>query len=414
MRCVRHKVLTMHLLLIHQNFPGQFRDLAPAWLEKGHQVSAISAADPPLSDAWRGLTHYQYQLPEQSSLTMLQRGKAVGGLCRELKKQGLTPDVVIAHSGWGEALHLRRIWGETPLIVMPELWGCSSALGIGFDSALDGKNLAGNPFELPNLVSELSLAQADAALVASRSQLQSFPHQLQGQLTLLPEGLDLSQVHPNSQATVVLPQTKPKAGEPIVTFVSRQLEPLRGLRQVLRAWPDVSKAHPQAQLLLIGDEFTNGYGVEAPMSESHLQDGMELWDQQVDRNRVHHLGYLDHSTMLQVLQCSACHLALSYPYTLSWSVLEAMACAAPLITNIGSPIEQELIQNKSGLIVPFNDHEALTKAILELLNNPLKRRSLGQAGRKVIEKRFNLQMSLQQYEQLFQNLQHNNVPATCA
>ena len=377
-------------------------------------MSAISAADPPLGDAWRGLTHYQYQLPEQSSLTMLKRGKAVGVLCRELKKQGLTPDVVIAHSGWGEALQLRRIWGNTPLIVMPELWGHASALGIGFDSALDGKTLDGNPFELPNLVSELSLAQADEALAASRSQLQSFPYPLQNQLTLMPEGLDLTKIHPNNQATVDLRQIHLKAGDPIVTFVSRQLEPLRGLRQVLRAWPSVSAAYPKAQLLLIGDEHNNGYGVETPISESHLQDGMALWDQQVDRNRIHLLGYLEHSTMLQVLQCSACHLALSYPYTLSWSVLEAMACAAPLITNIGSPIEQELIQNKSGLIVPFNDDEALTKAILELLNNPLKRRSLGLAGRKVVEKRFNLQKSLQQYEQLFQQLQRNNVPAACA
>jgi len=89
-------------------------------------------------------------------------------------------------------------------------------------------------------------------------------------------------------------------------------------------------------------------------------------------------------------------------------VLEAMACAAPLVTNLGSPIEPELIQNKSGLIVSFNDEEALTNAILELLNNPLKRRSLGQAGRKVVEERFNLRTSLIQYEQLFERLQRSH------
>ncbi len=398
----------MNLLLIHQNFPGQFRDLAPAWLEKGHQVSAISAADPPAGNAWSGLIHYMYQLPASSRLTMLQRGKTVGGICRELKKQELQPDFVLAHSGWGEALQLRSVWRNTPLIVMPELWGHASALGIGFDPDLNGKTLYGDPFLLPNLVSELCIIQANAALVASRNQLNSFPHQLRNKLTLLPEGLDLSTIHPNNKATVELANTYLKAGDPIVTFVSRQLEPLRGLRQVLRAWPEVSKAHPQAQLLLIGDEHHNGYGMETPSGDSHLQDCIALWDQQVDRNRVHLLGYVDHARMLQLLQCSACHLALSYPYTLSWSVLEAMACAAPIITNIGSPVEQELIDNQSGLVVPFDDPAALAAAILGLLSNPEQSRRLGQAGRKIVEERFNLQTSLKQYEELFQQLHRDS------
>ena len=401
----------MHLLLIHQNFPGQFRDLAPAWLQEGHQVSAISAADPPSGEAWSGLIHYGYEVPEPSSLTMLRRGKIVGQVCRKLQMQGLIPDLVLAHSGWGEALQLRRVWGKTPIIVMPELWGSPEALGIGFDSSLDGKTIEGEPFLLPNLVSELSIVQANEAFVASRSQLNSFPTSLRNQLTLLPEGLNLSKIQPNSQVTVELPQTHVKAGEPVVTFVSRQLEPLRGLRQILSAWPEVSRAHPQAQLLFIGDEFNNGYGVEAPNGESHLQDGMALWDEQVDRNRVHHLGYLKHQTMLEVLQCSACHLALSYPYTLSWSVLEAMACGAPLVTNLGSPIEAELIHNQSCLVVPFEDAEALAAAILQLLNNPDQRRKLAEAGRNVVEERFNLQTSLKQYEQLFHQFQGNNVPA---
>jgi len=401
----------MHLLLIHQNFPGQFRDLAPAWLKKGHQVSAISATNPPTGHGWNGLIHHQYQVPESSNPTLLQRGQTVGKLCRELKKQGLIPDIVLAHSGWGETLQMRRIWDKTPLIVMPELWGSSSTLGIEFDSALEGKTLEGDPFLLPNLVSELSIVQADAALVASNSQLQSFPQLLRNQLTLLPEGLDLSKIYPNSRASVDLKQIHIKAGEPIVTFVSRQLEPLRGLRQVIRAWPGVCKAHPKAQLLLIGDEFNNGYGVETPQGSSFLQDAMESWDETVDRDQVHRLGFLNHSEMLQILQCSACHLALSYPYTLSWSVLEALACAAPLITNTGSPIASELINNESGLIIPFNDDKALTIAILQLLNNPDKRISLGQAGRKLVEERFNIQISSNHFEELFNRLHCSHAPA---
>ena len=179
----------------------------------------------------------------------------------------------------------------------------------------------------------------------------------------------------------------------------------------MRAWPQVSRCHPDAQLLLVGDEFSNGYGLEQPNGSSHLQDLMAEWGDDVDRHRVHHLGVLEHTAMLQLLRCSACHMALSYPYTLSWSVLEAMACGAPLVTNSGSPVALELEHNRSGLIVPFNDTDALASAILQLLNHPEQRQSLGQAGRKVIEDRFNLATTLKRFDALFQQLQAGNRPA---
>ena len=111
---------------------------------------------------------------------------------------------------------------------------------------------------------------------------------------------------------------------------------------------------------------------------------------------------LDHVRLLQV---SACHLALSYPYTLSWSVLEAMACGAALVSNRhGSPIARELIDGHNGLLVPFNDHHALAQAVIELLNHPARRAQIGTAALHTIEQRFSLPKSLASFEQLFQQL----------
>ena len=100
----------MHLLLIHQNFPGQFRDLAPAWLKAGHHVTAISSdvapTDPML---WDGLEHIRYSWPEKDPPSPLQRGEAVAQVCRQLQSSDVKPDVVMAHSGWGETLQLREV-----------------------------------------------------------------------------------------------------------------------------------------------------------------------------------------------------------------------------------------------------------------------------------------------------------------
>ena len=394
----------MHLLLIHQNFPGQFRDLAPAWLKAGHTVSAIGMADfPHYNSRWDGLTYHQYDLPSKSTPSPLERGQAIAAICRQLQQQGLHPDLVITHSAWGEALQLHHVFPDIAQISLPELWGTPQSLGGDFDQARKGDRPSKHLFVLQNLLTELAIAQSAAVLVASQSQKESFPTALKKRLTVIPEGLDLNCYNPDKHARLSLSKLEIRAGQPLVTLVARNLEPLRGLRQALKAWPAVAKAVPNAQLLLVGGT-DQGYGDEQPTSDSHLNDALSALPQDVDRSRIHHLGRLEHPTMVQLLQCSACHLALSYPYTLSWSVLEAMACGAPIITNVGSPISSDLTHHSNSLIVPFNDTEALGEAMVQLLLAPELREKLGQGGRTVIVNKFNLKTTLLTYEKLFLRL----------
>ena len=92
----------MHLLLIHQNFPGQFRDLAPAWLATGHQVTAIgSSSERPQGPQWQQLRFLRYRFEHDQDPSLAQRGHAVAQVCRLLQDEGSQPDVVIAHSAWG-------------------------------------------------------------------------------------------------------------------------------------------------------------------------------------------------------------------------------------------------------------------------------------------------------------------------
>ena len=393
----------MHLLLIHQNFPGQFRDLAPLWLAAGHQVRAIgSEQEPPRGEHWNGLIYHRYHFQNRDEPSLRERAAGVALLCRQLQESGVRPDLVLAHSAWGEALQLRRIWGASmPIVVYPELWGHPRALGFGFDNDLNGMSPVGDAFSRQNLVADLALAQADAAVVASRSQLASFPGPLRPRLTLLPEGVDLERIKPDHQARLSLPDhgLELAAGQPLVTLISRNLEPLRGLRQALRAWPLVRQQLPQAQLLLVGKRG-QGYGVEPPRGDSHLKDALEG----MDGCGISVLNWLHHPQMLQLLRCSACHLALSYPYTLSWSVLEAMACGVPLISNIGSPIAADLEHNKDALLVPFNDVDALAHAVVTLLQEPERAQQLGDHARQTMQRSFNLAASAKTYGELFGRL----------
>ena len=395
----------MHLLLIHQNFPGQFRDLGPAWLQQGHQVTALGSAQAPTdSRRWGGLTYLRYELPGDDNPSVLARGQAVAAACQQLQRNGTTPDIVLVHSGWGEASNLRDVFPRTPLVVFPELWGHPQALGYGFDHHLEGQTANPLWFEQQNQLSADAIQASDAAVVSCEAQAQSFPVHLQAQLTVVPEGLELERYGSNPSASVSLHGQRFAAGDPLVTVVSRALEPLRGIRQSLLAWPSIVRAVPDAQLLLIG-EPGQSYGMEVPPDgHTHLSASLAGLPEDTDQSRIHRLGWLEHATMVQLLQCSACHLGLSYPYTLSWSVLEAMACAAPLITNHGSPVATELIDGQSGVLVPFNNVERLAEAAIALLRNPPQRHQLGGQARAVIETRFSRSTSLASFSQLFNQL----------
>ena len=389
----------MHLLLIHQNFPGQFRDLGPAWLAAGHRLSAIGHA--PVGPDWPGLRYLRYSF-DSVEPTDLQRAQAVEQISQWLQQQD-PPDLALVHSGWGEALRLRRALPATPIVVYPELWGTPASLGLGVDPALAG------PEDLPglaplldrqNLLAELAILQADAAVVPSPSQKASFPAPLRKRLRVIAEGVNLERLGPDPAARFHTDTgLSLRAGDPVVTLVSRQLEPLRGLRAALQAWPLVQQALPEAQLVLVGGT-DRGYGIEPPRGSSHLADALEG----LPLEQIHVLPPLPHHQMIRLLQCSACHLALSYPYTLSWSHLEAMACAAPLITNPESPLAQHLTPDQNALITSLHAPAELAEAILRLLGQPALRQRMGEASRQLIAEQFNLERSLELYDALFQRL----------
>lgn len=211
----------MHLLLIHQNFPGQFRDLAPAWLAAGHQITALgSCSDAPEGKAWEGLRYLRYHLKNDDDPSAEQRGAAVAEICRHLWARDQAPDLVLVHTAWGEALGLNTIWPDRPLITFPELWGSPLALGYGFDQSIGGDWPDPELFIEQNNLARQGIETASVSMVASPSQRDSFPPDLQQQLRVLPEGVDLEAISPNPAAQLLLNGRPIRAGDPLVTLVS--------------------------------------------------------------------------------------------------------------------------------------------------------------------------------------------------
>lgn len=416
------KAASMQILLIHQHFPGQFRELGPGWLGQGHRLTAFGCtpisqlmAQPDLEARWAGLRYFSYPAPGGDAQDgHLLRAVAVAQLGEELiAREDYQPDVVMVHSGWGEALPLRRLWPKSQLLVLPELWGQPVSLGEGVEPSrgpLSPQERCG--LHQQNLLAAAALAECDVAVTATAFQRSTFTVRLQHVIQVLPEGIAAEALGPDPSQTLLLPDGQViSAGEPLITFASRQLEPLRGLRTMIQALPSLFAADPAVQLVMVGDTGP-GYGPPSSHPEGHLAEALALLPTSFDRSRLHWLGPLPHAAFLQLLQVSAAHVHLSYPYTLSWSLLEAMACGTPLVGSLGGAIGEVLEHRRTGLLVNFNAPGELAAALLTLLRDRAMARQLGAAARAEAIQRHGLATALAGYNTLFR-LHHStpNAPA---
>ena len=123
----------VRLLLIHQNFPGQFRQLAPHLEQRGHELVAIASHQRPIALKGRVL---RYQEPvslkgvpmgSQVWHEGLERACRVARIVEQLQQEGWRPDLILAHSGWGETLGLQEVWPTVPQLIWPEL-GCDPSM----------------------------------------------------------------------------------------------------------------------------------------------------------------------------------------------------------------------------------------------------------------------------------------------
>src|SRR3954464_2971320 len=98
-----------NILIVHQNFPGQFPHIADALLARGDKLAAIGAkaARPrPGVDfrSWstnRGSTKGILDWATRAEADMI-RGTAAAEAAMQLKRDGFMPDLIIGHPGWGE------------------------------------------------------------------------------------------------------------------------------------------------------------------------------------------------------------------------------------------------------------------------------------------------------------------------
>lgn len=403
----------MKILFIHQNFPGQFKFLAPALARKGHKVLALAMGTGPARTLASGVQVLHYQAKRGSTVgvhpwmadmeTKTIRAQACLLAAQELKSQGYQPDAIVAHPGWGESLFLKEVWPQARLGIYCEFFYESHGSDVGFDPEFSVADPVAEAcrIRLKNLNNLMHFDVADAGLSPTQWQASTFPLPFRQKITVVHDGIDTITLRPNPGVSLSVgkadgQQLNLTRADPVITFVSRNLEPYRGYHIFMRTLPSILQINPNAHVVVVGGNDVS-YGARPDPARYGKRSWKDIFIAEnssrfstQDLSRVHFVGKLAYPQFVGLLQLSTVHVYLTYPFVLSWSLLEAMSVGCAIVASDTQPLHEAIRHNETGRLVNFFDTAALADEVCALLADPAARQRLGQNARTFAHAHYDL------------------------
>jgi len=366
----------MKILFVHQNFPGQYLHLARhLGLQPENEVVFITQRQDAQLPGIRSIVYKPHRkiTPNQHHYLVdteagLLNAQAVARVALDLRESGFTPDVMLGHNGWGEIWYLKDVFPNTPLIGYFEFFYRFRGADVGFDPSEPQIFDTAPRIRTKNLGNLIGLDAVNLGQTPTQWQRSLYPAQYQSMLNVMHEGIDTQLVSPDPNARLNLPNMTIELtrDNELVTYVARNLEPYRGFQSFMRSLPAILAQRPNAHVLIVGGDEVS-YGHHLPDGQTHQQRMLSELGSSLDFKRVHFLGKLPYSVYLKVLQVSRVHVYLTYPFVLSWSMLEAMSAGCLLVASKTAPVEEVIRDNENGLLVNFFSAAEISERVVAAL-----------------------------------------------
>jgi glycosyltransferase involved in cell wall biosynthesis len=382
----------MKILFVHQNMPGQYREMVQWLVASGeHEIVFLTQRrNAPQFIGVKTCIYAPHHRPATGAYGLSKVWEEAAGAgfgaamaARKLQReQGFKPDIVVGHSGWGELLFMKEVWPDVPVIGFFEYFYRSEGGPVGFDP--EEKVSEHSPFLLHarNAVPFANLHCVDLGHVPTQWQKNTFPDSFHSKFYTCHDGIRTDLLRPKPEVSLGLgrlgrPLTR---GDEVFTYMARNLERTRGFHIFMRALPKILAQRPNARVLILGGNETS-YGRKSG-HEGGLRGEMEAEvGSDLDWDRVHFLGQVPYEKFCEIIQLSRCHIYLTMPFVLSWSLLEAMSMQATVVASDVAPVREAMSHGETGLLVDFFDPDALAARVADVLASPEDYAHLGVAAR---------------------------------
>lgn len=398
----------MKIIFIHQNFPGQFRNIAENLAcSTGNSVISISQDHAPKLKVVQSLTYKPSRATAKgihpylaSTESYVLNGQAVARLLLELKNNAVRPDVIFAHAGWGEALYVKDIFPDVPLIGFFEFFYHANGADVGFDPEFPLSLDDALRVRTRNAIHLLSLNAVDFGITPTQWQKSVFPPEYWPKLSVVHEGVNANLDLPEEDLTLMLPSGQILSRrDKVITYVARNLEPYRGFHIFMRAVAKICERMPNVHIVIVGGDGVS-YGNQLANGDSYRKRAIA--EVKINTERVHFLGHIPYRQYLRVLSVSYAHVYLSVPFVLSWSMLEAMSLGCLVIGSDTPPVKEVIRNGENGFLVDFFSPDAIVDAIANVIDSPDGFQLLRRAARKTIFDKYRLELGIVGYKKIIE------------
>ena len=368
-----------NVLFIHNNFPAQFLHLAPRLRERGFRCRSIGSQTArdigfPVK-RWalkRGTTPGIFPLATRAEADLM-RAQAAAACAVEYKREGFSPDLIIGHPGWGEPLLMKEVFPKAKSIAYAEYFYHSSGTDVDFDPEFQKTPALGDRFRVyaKNMCFGLVYGEADAIVSPTPFQASQLPATFRAKTHVMHEGVDIEEIAPRPDARFTLDDGRVlDRSTPVITYVSRRFEHVRGFHIFMRALPALLEARPDVPVLIVGTESKTSYQGELEGDLTFKQRLLKELGDRLDHSRLHWTGHLPFQRMLDAMAVGAAHVYYTSPFVLSWSLLDAMASGCLILGSDTPPLRDVITSGENGLLHDVFDVEALSTAMIRAVETP--------------------------------------------
>lgn len=385
----------MKILVLHPNFPGQFKHLCSFFAGKGHEVRFICQTHYGRQIKGIKLMVVKHPLGHEhfSNITKTEnkrisiRSEYYRTAFIELSKQGWQPNLVISHTGWGCGIHIKEIWPDAKLIGYFEWWySPNSELSQVLKNNPHFKSIIKDFKALwkRNIPMAFEMTLADYIVAPSIWQKKQLPASLIDKCNVIYDGVDDKIFCYNSKQISQIPK---------ITYGTRGMEPMRCFPEFIRSLPKLIQKWPDLIVEIAGlDEIC--YGGEKPKNGSWMQWAINYLSESGISDNIKWVGRLEHKDYIKWLQSSWCHVYLTHPYVVSWSLHEAYFCNTPIVANKSLALE-ELFEENDNIKFCIN---LKTDNIIEAINTQLRNPDRWKPSSPKTRQKLSLQNNMKKWE----------------